>query len=414
MFTLALRKMVNSAKALIDISNQILESVDSINHVEYCKKGRKYKFVQDHFHRVRQEDKHLVVYPQNLNAKMGITLSYRILCGIEDGNLIHKYPDFCLSIVGVANELEVNRWYEEENTSVVNLKSAKKDPLDFREAALEYYKGVTADHISMGLELLLASKVNFIHTDHHIGAKLDSRYIKEKLCQFYGPEVVNDTGILVALKSFTHWGNIKGILYKLKVPSISISAEQLANFDRMPDPSQELIATVKERYPSGTSKYSLIKKGLEIYSDYKYAELIPFPKSLSCDLKWIFELCDDIENDPIRYHLRAATKNLCENPVNLSALNRQYALQTKSLLSVIALLINTFDDAGGEYLLQNSKLPKLDGSVIKEHHDYYTKLLDLRTQVRYYEEKEWDYNDIILRLKRNEFSILNAVSQAHK
>ena len=404
--------MVNSAKALIDISNQILDSVDSIKHVEYSKKGRKYKFVQDHFHRVRQEDKHLVVFPQNLDAKLGITLSYMILCGIDEGKLVHKYPDFCLSIIGVANELEVNRWYEEENTSVVNLKSAKKDPLVARDAALEFYKGVTLDHISMGLELLIASKVNFIHTDHHIGAKIDSRYIKEKLCEFYGPEAVNDNGIRIALKSFTHWGNIKGILYKLKVPSISISVEQAKNFDRMPDPSQEVMTTVKERYPSGTSKYSLIKKGLEIYSDYKYAELIPFPKSPSCELKWIFQLCADIEKDPIKYHLRAATKNLCENPVNLSALNREYASQTKALLSVIALLLNTFDDAGGEYLLQNSKLPKIDATVLKEHYEYYSKLLDLRTQIKYYEEKGWDYNDIILRLKRKEFSILDAVSQA--
>ena len=56
---------------------------------------------------------------------------------------------------------------------------------------------------------------------------------------------------------------------------------------------EELKINVYDRYPSGTSKYSLVKKSLEILSDWSFSKLVP----CDLDLDWLFEVCNDIETN---------------------------------------------------------------------------------------------------------------------
>ena len=46
-------------------------------------------------------------------------------------------------------------------------------------------------------------------------------------------------------------------------------------FDNFPDPMEELKLNVYDRYPSGTSKYSLIRKSIDILADWEFSKLIP-------------------------------------------------------------------------------------------------------------------------------------------
>jgi hypothetical protein len=399
--------MVSTSDALIAISDSILNSINELNKLEYNKKGRKYRFVNNTFQRIREEDKHLVICPEDLLQKLSIISSFYILYNINNGEIFDKYPDFCLSIIGVAHKLEVETWYEEENSSVIHLKNAKYNPLPIKDMALDFVLNnpIQPRHIEMGLNMLICSKLNFLHTDHHIGTKVEGHYMKHFIIEYFGEELLSSPDILVALKSFVHWGNIKGILYKLDVPHVNIDDKLANSFVSFPEPMEELKLSVYDRYPSGTSKYSLIRKSIDILGDWQYSQLIPYPQIESGEsdddfnLQWLYELCHDIEHDPIKYHLRSASKGLCTEPVNLTELSSQHHNLIKSLLNLISIIINLFDETGGEFLLQNSKIPKLTNELIAKYHDYYDKLEKIQQSITGYEAKGWSPEDIVIRLK---------------
>ncbi|EER31323.1 conserved hypothetical protein [Candida tropicalis MYA-3404] len=399
--------LVSTSDALIAFSDHILEQIDGLQKVEYNKKGRKYRFVNNTFQRIRQEDKHLIIYPENLEEKLSFYSAFTILYNI--GEILNQFPDFCCTILGLAQELEKNKWYEPENSSIIHLKNAKYDPRDLKDLADEYIteNPINDNHVSMGLNLMIASKLNFLHTDHHIGTKLEGHYMKYFIESYFGEDALLSHDVLIALKSCVHWGNIKGILYKLDVPNIKIDDELRSSFDKFPDPMEELKINVYDRYPSGTSKYSLVKKSLEILSDWSFSKLVP----CDLDLDWLFEVCNDIETNPIKYHLRSQTKDLCENPVNLSELNMKYGKLIKKVLEYVSLIINIFEDTGGEFLMQNSKIPKLTPELIKQYNGLYNKLIDTHEQIDNYLNKNWDDDDIIARLGECKNSLYIAVNK---
>lgn len=392
--------MVSSSDALIALSDSILNSIGELNKLEYNKKGRKYRFVNNNFQRIREEDKHLIINPEDLSQKLAIISSFYILYNINQGEILDLYPDFCLSIIGVANELERNQWYEEENSSVIHIKNSKYNPLIIQDLALDFIERnpIEPKHIEMGLNLMICAKLNFLHTDHHIGTKVEGHYMKYFIKEYYGEELLTSPEVLVALKSFVHWGNIKGILHKLNIPNINISDAALKNFEKFPDPVEELKLSVYDRYPSGTSKYSLIRKSIDILGEWKYSKLIPYPKSEQFELNWLYELCHNIEKDPIKYHLRSSSKNLALDSVNLGELNSKYSDKIKSLLNFISIIINLFKETGGEFLLQNSKIPKLTSDLIDQNLDYYNQVAKIQENVAIYENKGWQADDIIIRL----------------
>ncbi|CAN3372654.1 hypothetical protein DIURU_004854 [Diutina rugosa] len=403
--------MVSTSEALVALSNSILNSIGDLNKLEYNKKGRKYRFVNNNFQRIREEDKHLVICPEEPESQLAVMSSFYILLNTDNGELLRRYPDFCLAIIGCAREIEAHGWYEEENSSVVHVKNAKYDPRVVSEPALEYIRlnPIEQRHIDMGLVLMTCAKLNFLHTDHHIGTKVEGFYMKHFIKEYFGEELLASPEVLVALKSFVHWGNIKGILYRLDVPNIKTTPELVKAFSQFPEPMEELKLSVYDRYPSGTSKYSLIRKSIDVLGDWQFSSLIPYPQDFNFDLDWLYELCHNIEKDPVKYHLRSSTKALCENPVNLGELSSRYSKQIAALLDFISMIIHTFEDTGGDFLLQNSKIPKLTPELISRHSELYQQIQKLYDNVRSYEEKGWDTDDIVLRLGAPEKSLFSTV-----
>ncbi|EMG47301.1 hypothetical protein SBY92_002794 [Candida maltosa Xu316] len=400
--------LVTPSEALIIYSDHILHQIDNLQKVEYNKKGRKYRFVNNTFQRIRQEDKHLIIYPEDLSEKLSFYSAFSILYNINDGDILSQFPSFCSTILGLALKLEENQWYEPENSSIIHLRHSKYDPRDLKDLADEYLAENPIDekHILMGLNLLMASKLNFLHTDHHIGTKLEGYYMKYFIELYFGQEALVSNDVLIALKSCVHWGNIKGVLYKLSVPNIKIDDELKSNFSNFPDPIEELKRNVYDRYPSGTSKYSLIKKSLEILREWEFARLIP----CTLDISWLVDLCHDIESNPIKYHLRSKAKDLCSDPVNLSELNMKYGHAIKEILNYISLIINVFENTGADFLLQNSKIPKLTPDLIKQYHGLYTNLIAINESIQTYLEKSWIAEDIVIRLGECKNSLYNAVN----
>lgn len=401
--------MATTSDALIAVADEILARVDHLSAVQISKKGRKYKFVNNNFQRVREEDKHLIVYPEDLDQHLSTVLAYVILRSISE-DIFETHPDLCLSIVGAARELEVNGWYEEQNSSVINYKVLKSSIDDSdRENALRFAQDVTPEHLRKAYILLYCAKLSFFHTDHHIGAKLEGAPVRQCIEEFYGADALESPSFLVALKSFVHWANIKGLLYKLEVPNIDLDDEALQKFMKFPDPPEDLIKHIYDRYPSGTSKYSLMRKAMDILGDFKYSQLVPYPEGEEFELKWLFELCRNIESDPARYHLRSVAKRLSKDPVNLNDLANDHAKSSKSLLSYLSLVFNVFHDTGGDFLLQNSKIPPLTDELIGQWPELYQNLVQVSSKIDEYEEKSWDSIDIVSRLSEGTRNVYDEV-----
>lgn len=398
-----------SGDCLVAVADGVLDSIGNLGRVEFNRKGRKYKYVNNTFQRVREEDKHLVIFPEEPDRHMGAISAYSILCSTNGGQVLEQYPDFCRAIVGTADLLESRGWCEVGDSSVIHFHDASV-PLDgHSEAALELLKLVLDKHRTMGLNLMLCAKLNFLHTDHHIGVKVESYYMKYFVEEYFGEEALFSLDILIALKSFVHWGHIGGFLHRLEVPNVVLLPELKDLFASLPDPAPELKASVHDRYPSGTSKYSLVRKAIDTLADYQYASLIPYPRDQAFDLQWLFQLCHDIETDPIRYHLRSGAKNLCQDPISLSALSAKHNNEIKALLNYISLVINTFLDTGANYLLQNSKIPSLSEQLIASYKPMFDNLRQISTSINEYETKDWDADEIVLRLHRPAHSLLDAV-----
>lgn len=404
--------MTSTSEALTAVADNILARIDQLYAVQISKKGRKYKFVNNNFQRVREEDKHLIVYPEDLDQHLSTVLAYNILASISD-DIFTTHRDLCLSIVGAARELEVNGWCEEENSSVINYKVLKWEfDEEDRSRAVDFAKDVTQQHLDRAYLLLYCAKLNFLHTDHHIGTKLEGVYVRQYVEEFYGTEALELPAVLVALKGFVHWANIKGLLAKLQVPNIDLDPEVEARFASFPDPPEELLAHVYDRYPSGTSKYSLMRKAMDILADFHYLKLVPWPEAEEFDMEWLFDLCHQIEADPARYHLRSVAKRLSKNPVSLQELSSQHAKQTSSLLSYISMVLNVFHNTGGDFLLQNSKIPPLSDQLIELWPGLYQKLVDVSNKIDDYEMKSWDADDIVSRLYDNQ--VVNVFDEVSK
>lgn len=403
--------MASTSDALIAVADEILARVDHLSAVQISKKGRKYKFVNNNFQRVREEDKHLIVYPEDLDEHLSTVLAYDILKNISE-DIFETHTDLCLSIVGAARELEVNGWYEEQNSSVINYKVLRFSIDESERAkAVLFAQNITSEHLRRAYILLYCAKLNFFHTDHHIGAKLEGTHVRHYVEEFYGEEALEHPTLLIALKSFVHWANIKGLLHKLQVPNIYLDKVAVQRFSSFPDPPEDLLEHVYDRYPSGTSKFSLIRKAVDILADFKYSTLVPYPKDEGFDLKWLFDLCHNIESDPARYHLRSVAKRLSENPVNLQDLANQHSRSSKCLLSYISLVLNVFHDTGGEFLLQNSKIPAFSDELIGQWFELYQDLLRVSNKIDEYEEKSWDSEDIVSRLFDGSMNLYDEVSK---
>lgn len=388
---------MNSTDALIAISDHILNSINSLNKLEYNKSGRKYKFIENSFQRIKNEDKHLMI-SDDFSMKMAIISSYNILNNINP-EIFDKYPDFCLSIISVARELEINKWYEVSN--IINYSPNFEFDNQLVKNAINFSLKIKPKHLEMGYNLMIASKINFFHTDHHLGTKIYGFYLIKFMIDYFGEESINDADILTALKSFVHWGSIKLILYKLDL-KVNITDDEFLSYKKFPQPLPELKEEIFKKYPSGTSKYNLIKKSLFALAQHPYGEIIPFPNNDIYDLNWIFEICKDIETDPLKYHLRSKLKNLSINKPSF----HPPATSVQNLLNFIVAIITLFD-LEFDFITKTTKLPKFED--IKDT-EMLNTLKPISDQVIQYREKDWGIDDVSLRLKTDN-SLSSVVDQ---
>lgn len=396
--------MASTADALIAVLRHVLDCVHDLNRIEYVNRGRKYRYVNDQFRRLSDESKHLVVDPQNTQSNTAISSAYAILHSIDDGLLLQQFPNLCLGILAVARDLEAHRWFDEGTGLVTTMRDAQIDLDPWKARALQYSRAITNDHSTRGFDIMVYAKLNFLFTDHHIGNRLNDPILVDLVESHFGEEALVSSSVLAAIKCFVHWGHTQAILSRLGVPNVMLSSEIAAAFDLFPQVNARFKALAARRFPSGTSRYYLLQKCIQLLRTWPFAKLIPFTQSnKASQIQWLVDLCTDIQRDPIKYHLRAESKRLSESPVNLRELQGQTEPQASFWLSFAALMFDWFDVPNASCVQNDSRLPIVDSNLCEYIDEvlgegYCEELKKIKITIDSYEAKGWEAADIVNRL----------------
>lgn len=296
----------------------IKEHEEGLETMDYNKNGKKYRLTSGgKFIRVRGEDKHLIVAAsyEEFQSNLSIISAYYILK--NQGDIIEKYRDLCLAIIFCSREIELNKWYDESSSMVSTLATSKYNPLHLEREALQYISGVSTElrqqYIDIGSMILTGTKINFFQTDHNVSSpELEGYVIRRIVSETCGIESLRNVNVYNALRAFSYWISIKGVFQCLKIPGLKVDDTLIHNFKTFPDPPQWIRDTLRNRYPAGCSNYALVKKAMIMLSQSVYGDLITLPKDL--DIKQLLELCENIENDPLRFHVRSQAMDLSVNP----------------------------------------------------------------------------------------------------
>lgn len=308
------------SKNLVAVCDAILQDEQQImsksNQNEFSKNGKKYKQTSDgNFIRVQGEEKHLIVSDSYENFKFNhsILSSYHILKSC--GSILTDYSKLSLAIIFTSREIELNKWYD-ESSKITSIENSFYDIFSVEDEALSYISNIDADLrselIFLGSMILVATKINFFQTDHNVTSpSLEGYALRKIISENCGNDALSSMDVYNALRAFSHWCSTRGIFYKLAIPHLQIDnllKHKFKTFSEIPNWIQD---TVHGRYPAGCSKLALVKKALSVLSNSVYGPLIEVPKNL--DMEGFLKLCNDIENDPLRYHVRSGSLKLSTN-----------------------------------------------------------------------------------------------------
>lgn len=353
-----MQKLSEVSKNLVFVCNSILaEHQQGAGEMDYSSNGKRYRLTPSgKFIRVRREQNHLIVassyeeYQQNIS----IVSAYSILK--NQGDVLTKYKDLCLAIIFCAREIELNKWYDESSSMVCTLQTSKYNPMDLESEALDYIKGVSPQlrqqYINIAAMMITGTKINFFQTDHNVlSPELDGYVLRRMVSETCGGSALTDVDVYNSLRAFSYWISIKGVFHCLNIPGLSVDDQTIHNFKCFPKIPTWVGETIRNRYPAGCSTFAIIKKCLIMLSQSIYGEYIPMPVEL--DLGKFMAICKDIENDPLRYHVRAVNMELSVSvPV---AVNQTHP--TKKWLECISCWVHAIGGVNfDQQLSQSSKL----------------------------------------------------------
>lgn len=301
------------------ISDGIIRAhTNDVETMDYNTNGKKYRLTTTgKFIRVRGEDKHLIVAGtyEEFNDNLSIISAYSILK--NQGDVLEKQRDLCLAIIFTAREIELNKWFDESSSMVCTLATSKYDPRHLEREALQYITGVSTElrqqYIDIGSMIITGTKINFFQTDHNVASpELEGYVVRRMISETCGIESLRDVNVYNALRAFSYWISIKGVFHCLGIPGLKVDDTLVHSFKTFPTPPQWVKATLRNRYPAGCSNCALVKKSLIMIGQSVYGPLIQLPKDL--DMKQLMKVCEEIESDPLKFHVRSTAMDLSINP----------------------------------------------------------------------------------------------------
>lgn len=280
---------------LNEVSANLINIANNILNDSYTTKPRIRK------RRPNQSHKHLMVNKNfNYRNRISVLSAYYILSQI--GRVVVDYPDLCLCIIGAAREIEMNRWFNEKCVTAEDATSIDLMPL--RNDAITYASKIKQGHVITGLEILVASKINFFHTDHHVGKpELEGESLRSIVVKSFGEEALFSDDVYNSIRAFVHWADTRGILYKLGCKGMTVDVNLIHDFRNFPEPSADLKLCLSKRYPAGVSRFGVVKKCMKLIAMSPLGQLLSVPKSGKLDK--ISRICEMIEAEPAKFHLRS-------------------------------------------------------------------------------------------------------------
>ncbi|KAF6007577.1 hypothetical protein HII12_004467 [Brettanomyces bruxellensis] len=349
------RNLVNVCDSIIELSEKTQHGPSDF----YCRNGKKYRQTSDgSFCRVQSEDKYLIVGRDYTDFGQNCSLcsSYGILK--KQGSVLDDYPDLCLAIIFTSREIELNKWYD-PSTKIKFVDECNYNFHGLEDEVLDYISGVSKSgrerYVKMGCNLLAATKINFYQSDHHVSwPKLEGEALQslvKQICR--DEEAISVKEVYNSLRAFCHWCSIRGVFFKLGIRGVNIDDGLKFQFRAFPEVDGWIKDTIYDRYPAGTSKFFIVKSALMAISKLTIGKLVAVPSDLQMDN--FFACCRQIEADPLRFHVRAATLKLSESsPLSASGMCEELP----KLLQFVSILYHSGLPGVRSQFTSSSKLTK--------------------------------------------------------
>ncbi|GMG22421.1 unnamed protein product [Ambrosiozyma monospora] len=246
--------LINICDELIIDTNKSTKQNNESQGV-YSTNGRVYKKMDEgNFVRVKNQQKHLIISDNFADFKKNLSIisSYSILK--QCGNVLQDHKNLCLAIIFTSREIELNKWYE-SNTKVVTIDHSVYNPLDLEQEALNYINDIPSedriDYVELGCNILSATKINFLQTDHHVmSPTLEGFALREIITKACGYESLKSKDVYNALRAFCHWCSIRGILHCLDIDGLKIDPALIRSFETFPEQPKWIKDTVFARMPA--------------------------------------------------------------------------------------------------------------------------------------------------------------------
>ncbi|ONH72943.1 Transmembrane 6 superfamily member 2 [Pichia kudriavzevii] len=350
--------------SLVDVSTNLVAVCDFIiknqhenltkgNQNEYSKNGKKYKMTsRGNFIRVQDEDKHLVLSEsyEDFKYNYSILSCYHILK--QCGNLLKDYRQLALAIIFTSREIELNKWHD-DTSKVSSPENANYEIFSNEDESLNYISDIdsnTRSHlILLGTMILTATKINFFQTDHNVTSP-----------------------------------SLEGYALK-RIMSENFGEQSLTSLD-----------------------IALIKKSLVTISNSIYGHFIKVPENLK--VKDLLKLCQDIENDPLKYHIRSSSLMITTN--QSLEVSKLFPNSSQWIEFVSCVL-----QAIGNYRLHHENKLLISNKILKVHKikdkPVYKNTLQLVNKIKEMERSNPDISDEkIIQLLGG--SVTNSISQICK
>lgn len=410
--------------SLVDVSTNLVAVCDFIiknqhenltkgNQNEYSKNGKKYKMTsRGNFIRVQDEDKHLVLSEsyEDFKYNYSILSCYHILK--QCGNLLKDYRQLALAIIFTSREIELNKWHD-DTSKVSSPENANYEIFSNEDESLNYISDIdsnTRSHlILLGTMILTATKINFFQTDHNVTSpSLEGYALKRIMSENFGEQSLTSLDVYNALRAFSHWCSIRGIFYKLDLPNVAVDSMLIHKFQSFPEIPHWIKESTTGRYPAGCSKIALIKKSLVTISNSIYGHFIKVPENLK--VKDLLKLCQDIENDPLKYHIRSSSLMITNN--QSLEVSKLFPNSSQWIEFVSCVL-----QAIGNYRLHHENKLLISNKILKVHKikdkPVYKNTLQLVNKIKEMERSNSDISDEkIIQLLGG--SVTNSISQICK
>lgn len=208
-------------------------------------------------------------------------------------SLFDTFPEVLMSIIAAAYKIAEFEWFDDSSYTVSAFVREDDDAVKLKFLSLK--ARMNSDHFQNGLNLLVATKVNWWQMNHHVGQGSLMGYAKKMVVAKFGEAAGKDRDVYNCVWKLGHWASTRGVLASLGVKEVG---SKLREF---PEPADDVKIRIRG-FPAGTAKVGFcFAVSIRIYMGMFYRIVGYLPNQMS-----IIELASMIYKHPARFHVGAS------------------------------------------------------------------------------------------------------------